>query len=204
MKNKVAETKTHLEAGFATCSCPFPGQGLGQGWLLEGGENSRGTPVGEAGSLCFATGSGGQASGGKKSESIWSWSCRKLEAVPAASLHLRPDTCEVPGAFRGSGGGSRHGVAWRGVSRGEEASGPSPRIHGQELGIHHLCASLLTSIPPGYFPLLYFWEMKMFLHWIGVLVTQLNEFTRNHQTLRNKQNPDGEGRWPRNAYNLSG
>lgn len=127
MKNKAAETKTHLDAVSATCSCPFPGSG-GQGSLLEDGENSREMPVGETGSLCFATCSEGQASGEKKSESIWSRSCRKLKTVPAASLHLRPDTCEVPGALGGGGGFCRldqpgEGCAWGG-GIGVQPQGP--------------------------------------------------------------------------------
>lgn len=117
MKNKAAETKTHLDAGSATCSCPFPGSGS-QGSLLEDGENSREMPVGETGSLCFATCSEGQASGEKKSESIWSRSCRKLKTVPAASLHLRPDTCKVPGHLGEVGGSAIRTSLGRGVWKG--------------------------------------------------------------------------------------
>ncbi|XP_038430043.1 nuclear body protein SP140 isoform X12 [Canis lupus familiaris] len=82
MKNKAAETKTHLDARSAICSFPFhQSRGWALGSLLEDGENSREMPVGETGSLCFATCSEGQASGEKKSESIWSTSCRKLKTV---------------------------------------------------------------------------------------------------------------------------
>ncbi|XP_038291629.1 nuclear body protein SP140 isoform X13 [Canis lupus familiaris] len=82
MKNKAAETKTHLDARSAICSFPFhQSRGWALGSLLEDGENSREMPVGKTGSLCFATCSEGQASGEKKSESIWSTSCRKLKTV---------------------------------------------------------------------------------------------------------------------------
>lgn len=121
MKNKAAETKTHLDARSAICSFPFhQSRGWALGSLLEDGENSREMPVGETGSLCFATCSEGQASGEKKSESIWSTSCRKLKTVH------EPPSISVQTLVRflgclGEVGALPSRPARGGVSRGEEA-----------------------------------------------------------------------------------
>lgn len=64
--NNAAETKTHLDAEIATCSCPLLGPGAGRGWLLGDWEKGREIPVDETGSLCFSTHGEGLASEERK------------------------------------------------------------------------------------------------------------------------------------------